>query len=213
MCRHEIPHDYLEKPRLLPSNQLDENLEGGYQWFYEGSNGWWQYDPRTSKELEASYKRGERTCDLLIAGLLYVADFDAMLQLRRNEPGRRRRIKRDLVTIPKKGVAGLRLTDSNTNSMPIEISEPQEEEIIEINSEFRPPREVSSRQSNSEHNGNTRRRRSSRQRSYSMTSELHSSYESVENNDSIEVIAVCDSPPLPPEPPASSPIERELDSK
>lgn len=71
--------------------------------------GWWQYDERTSRELEAAYKKGERICELLVAGLLYVADFDAMLQIRRNDPSRRRRIKRDLATIPKKGVAGLRL--------------------------------------------------------------------------------------------------------
>lgn len=70
--------------------------------------GWWQYDERTSRELEAAYKKGERMCELLVAGLLYIADFDAMLQIRRNDPSRRRRIKRDLSTIPKKGVAGLR---------------------------------------------------------------------------------------------------------
>lgn len=65
--------------------------------------GWWQYDERTSKELEACYKSGDRTCELLIAGFLYVADLNAMLQLRRNDPSRRRRIKRDLATVPKKG--------------------------------------------------------------------------------------------------------------
>lgn len=32
-----------------------------------------------------------------------------MLQLRRNDPSRRRRIKRDLYNVPRKGVAGLRL--------------------------------------------------------------------------------------------------------
>lgn len=36
-------------------------------------------------------------------------DFDQMLQYRKQEPSRRRRIKRDLASIPKKGVAGLRL--------------------------------------------------------------------------------------------------------
>lgn len=36
-------------------------------------------------------------------------DFDQMLQYRKSEPSRRRRIKRDLASIPKKGVAGLRL--------------------------------------------------------------------------------------------------------
>nr|CAD7400735.1 unnamed protein product [Timema poppensis] len=38
-----------------------------------------------------------------------------MLQLRRNDPSRRRRIKRDLSTIPKKGIAGLRLEDSEAS--------------------------------------------------------------------------------------------------
>ena len=32
-----------------------------------------------------------------------------MLQYRRNDPSRRRRIKRDLASAPKKGVAGLRM--------------------------------------------------------------------------------------------------------
>ncbi|XP_066998166.1 E3 ubiquitin-protein ligase rnf146 [Anabrus simplex] len=115
MCRQEIPSDYLEKPQLVDTSLFEKENSGfddGYQWFYEGRNGWWQYDERTSRELENAYKRGERICELLIAGFLYVADFDAMLQLRRNDPSRRRRIKRDLATIPKKGVAGLRLDGS-----------------------------------------------------------------------------------------------------
>lgn len=65
--------------------------------------GWWQYDERTSKELEFSYKNGEKTCELLIAGFLYIVDLENMLQLRRNDPSRRRRIKRDHANIPKKG--------------------------------------------------------------------------------------------------------------
>ena len=46
---------------------------------------------------------------MLISGFLYVADLENMVQYRRNEHGRRRRMKRDVVNIPKKGVAGLRL--------------------------------------------------------------------------------------------------------
>ena len=71
--------------------------------------GWWQYDERTSCELETAYKRSQRLCELLIAGFLYIIDFDQMLQYRKTEPTRRRRIKRDLASIPKKGVAGLRV--------------------------------------------------------------------------------------------------------
>jgi len=44
-----------------------------------------------------------------VAGFLYIIDFDRMIQLRRNDPSRRRRIKRDLSSIPKKGVAGIKL--------------------------------------------------------------------------------------------------------
>lgn len=75
--------------------------------------GWWQYDQRTSHELETAYKQGKRNCELLIAGFLYIADFGSMLQLRRNDPSRRRKIKRDLYNVPKKGVAGLRLNNQD----------------------------------------------------------------------------------------------------
>ena len=54
-------------------------------------------------------QREEARCELLIAGSLYIIDFEHMLQYRRNDPSRRRRIKRDQATGPKKGVAGLRL--------------------------------------------------------------------------------------------------------
>lgn len=116
MCRQEIPADYLEHPDLVPSTSTataQQSLEGGYQWFYEGHNGWWQYDERTSRELEAAYKAGDRTCELLIAGFLYIADFEAMVQMRRHEPARRRHIKRDLATVPKKGIAGIKQYGDN----------------------------------------------------------------------------------------------------
>lgn len=79
--------------------------------------GWWQYDERTSVELESAYKRSQRVCELLIAGFLYTIDFDQMLQYRKSDPSRRRRIKRDLAAIPKKGVAGLRLEQSEESDV------------------------------------------------------------------------------------------------
>lgn len=111
MCRQEIPPDFLDHPHLVRKQDLSETtgFEDGQQWFYEGRNGWWQYDERTSCELETAFKRGDKTCELLIAGFLYIIDFENMLQMRRNDPFRRRRIKRDNASIPKKGVAGLRL--------------------------------------------------------------------------------------------------------
>lgn len=122
LCRQEIPEDFLEHPVLLSPEELKavaaglsrSGMEGGgscgdYAWYYEGRNGWWQYDERTSCELEEAFAKGRKSTEMLIAGFLYVADLENMVQYRRNEHGRRRKIKRDVVDIPKKGVAGLRL--------------------------------------------------------------------------------------------------------
>lgn len=53
--------------------------------------------------MENSYKNKDKTIELLIAGFLYVVDFENMVQIRRNDPSRRRKIKRDFATISKKG--------------------------------------------------------------------------------------------------------------
>ena len=85
------------------------SASGAFQWFYEGFHGWWQYDERTSGELEDAHRRGNRKLELLIAGFIYVIDFENMWQYRRNDPSKRRRIKRDLSSISKKGIAGIRI--------------------------------------------------------------------------------------------------------
>lgn len=71
--------------------------------------GWWQYDERTSQEIEESFKKEEKTCKISVAGNVYLVDFDTMYQMRQDIPTRRRKIKRDLASIPKKGVAGLNI--------------------------------------------------------------------------------------------------------
>ncbi|XP_029903465.1 E3 ubiquitin-protein ligase rnf146-like [Myripristis murdjan] len=120
LCRQEVPEDFLERPLLLSPEELKAaaagvsrggglSTHGDYAWYYEGRNGWWQYDERTSRELEEAFSKGRKSTEMLIAGFLYVADLENMVQYRRNEHGRRRKIKRDVVDIPKKGVAGLRL--------------------------------------------------------------------------------------------------------
>ena len=89
---------------------------GAFQWFYEGFHGWWQYDERTSGELEDAHRRGNRKLELLIAGFIYVIDFENMWQYRRNDPSKRRRIKRDLSSISKKGIAGIRIQAASVAS-------------------------------------------------------------------------------------------------
>jgi E3 ubiquitin-protein ligase RNF146 len=118
LCRQEIPPDFFTRPNLLRSDDGHVVFDEGYQWYYEGVNGWWQYDARTSVDLEAHHKKGDRTCELLIAGFLYVIDFENMVQHRHNDRTKKRRIKRDLINIPgKKGVAGLKIGVSpNANS-------------------------------------------------------------------------------------------------
>uniref|UniRef100_A0A3B4BA31 E3 ubiquitin-protein ligase n=1 Tax=Periophthalmus magnuspinnatus TaxID=409849 RepID=A0A3B4BA31_9GOBI len=121
LCRQEVPDDFLERPTLLSPEELKASAGGrggaanDHAWYYEGRNGWWQYDERTSRELEDAFSKGKKTAEMLIAGFLYVADLENMVQYRRNEHGRRRKMKRDVLDIPKKGVAGLRL-DTDTVS-------------------------------------------------------------------------------------------------
>lgn len=117
LCRQDIPADFLRDPKLLCKDEIKEKslciFDEGYQWFYEGRNGWWQYDERTSCELEKKYKKGDKVFELLIAGFLYVIDLENMRQFRRNDQTRRRRIRRDLRNIPGvKGIAGLKYQDS-----------------------------------------------------------------------------------------------------
>ncbi|XP_050072534.1 E3 ubiquitin-protein ligase RNF146-like [Anopheles maculipalpis] len=124
MCRCEIPLTYLDHPQLV--NGVEEIVRAAtatvsdgneYRWYYEGGHGWWQYDERTSQELEEAYLRGDKSCKILVAGFVYIVSFEHKCQIRQNDYSRIRRIKRDLVSIPKKGVAGLRLeTVGDTNS-------------------------------------------------------------------------------------------------
>lgn len=55
--------------------------------------GWWQYDERTCQEIEDAYKRHTKQCTILVAGNLYIVDFDQMLQKRQTDPSRKRQVK------------------------------------------------------------------------------------------------------------------------
>lgn len=118
LCRQEVPVDFLNNPTLISENDLEISVsfDEGYQWFYEGRNGWWQYDDRTSVELESKYKTGNKVFELLIAGFLYIVDLENMVQYRRNDRTKKRRVRRDLSSIPGvKGVAGLKMAAGSSS--------------------------------------------------------------------------------------------------
>lgn len=58
--------------------------------------GWWQYDERTCQEIEEAYKNADKQCTILVAGNLYIVDFDQMLQKRHTDPARKRQVKRKI---------------------------------------------------------------------------------------------------------------------
>jgi E3 ubiquitin-protein ligase RNF146 len=124
MCRTTIPDDYLNNPVLVSfDDDLLTKTTDVYQWFYEGRNGFWQYDLRTSQELEEAHNKGEATCTILVAGFLYVVDFEKMYQFRQNDASRRRKVKREKsgaeASVPRKGVAGIRLHSDGPETQPL----------------------------------------------------------------------------------------------
>lgn len=74
--------------------------------------GWWQYDERTMNDLEREYSSNKPTCQLLVAGHIYIVDFSQMIQYRSNNRNISRRIRREQNSLEKRGVAGIRLTTS-----------------------------------------------------------------------------------------------------
>jgi len=115
LCRNSIPEGYLESAHVLAkaSLDLDDSLplqageEQGWQWFYQGRNGWWKFEERNNEELEENYSLGQKIFETMICGNLYIIDFQTMEQCQKGFPNRKRKIKRDLKTSSCKSVAGL----------------------------------------------------------------------------------------------------------
>jgi E3 ubiquitin-protein ligase RNF146 len=119
LCRAAIPLDFLDNPKLLETSEeleKSEEAKDTYKWFYEGNQGWWAFESRTNSEIEEAWSNNKKSCVVLIAGYCYIIDFENMVQLRQNEPTRHRKIKRDLATAPKKGIAGIRFSNPQTSS-------------------------------------------------------------------------------------------------
>ncbi|XP_063623377.1 E3 ubiquitin-protein ligase rnf146 isoform X2 [Cydia splendana] len=159
MCRAEIPPDYLDHPVLLEKaspQASSEEVNEGYQWYYEGRNGWWKYDERSNIELENSYNAGSPECTLLLAGAVYRINFQNMVQMRQNDRTRRRRVQRDTPALPAKGIAGIKIdnptneaknesetsntidltsNDNSNDAEPVEIVDSDDGEVSEVTSQ------------------------------------------------------------------------------
>jgi E3 ubiquitin-protein ligase RNF146 len=133
MCRKEISSSFIDNPNLVSQADIISEASkeinacpGSFSWFYEGRNGWWEYEERAVTELEIFYnpvadEKSEKDSntysrclkpELWIAGQLYVVDFERMVQFQKDQPHRKRRIKREEKhrVSDCKGVAGLRIT-------------------------------------------------------------------------------------------------------
>ena len=110
VCRRPIPNDYFDNPNLIEGIDWKAvPADEGMQWQYEGRNGWWLYDSRTSRDIEKAFAANDSTFEVLIAGFVYVIDFDQLIQYRRHQPNRIRKIRRHTIEPNHiKGVAGLR---------------------------------------------------------------------------------------------------------
>eukprot|EP00794_Sanderia_malayensis_P004674 gene4674-5283_t len=128
LCRAEVPSDYFDKPIVVEVNKerLTKSAKassitkkadtGTYKWYYEGRNGWWQYEERASIQLEEAFLNDDQSTELVIAGFIYIVDIKDMVQYRKNYPTRRRRVKRDRAGANKKGIAGLKCTGASQSS-------------------------------------------------------------------------------------------------
>lgn len=119
LCRADVPANYFDQPVVVNvSTEKPENVVNTPEkvnkdatmckWFYEGRNGWWQYEDRASVQLEEAFINGKESTELVIAGFVYIVDIGDMVQYRKNYPTRRRRIKRDKASADSKGIAGLK---------------------------------------------------------------------------------------------------------
>lgn len=87
ICRKNFDWSQVEinKEYLIKLNE--------YVWFYEGANGWWQYDDRTSSEIEEFFKNDYKECRILISGNIYTINFERMLQIPQKHLSKNRAIK------------------------------------------------------------------------------------------------------------------------
>jgi len=109
LCRQPIPNNFIKDPTnyVKSSIQISNEDEPKHEWFYSGKSGWWQYDSRTSAELEKAHTLKLSEVQLLIAGSIYTINLDNMTQYQTDGSSRHRNIKRQLVSSSTTNLAGI----------------------------------------------------------------------------------------------------------
>ena len=107
ICRQLFPREIIENKPLQLAHFKD-TMKRSITWFYEGKNGWWDFDERSAEAIEEAFVVAPRiTLQILLCGKLYAIDFKRMVQYRVDGSGRVRSIKRGNPDPFSRGVAGL----------------------------------------------------------------------------------------------------------
>jgi len=109
LCRQPIPNNFIKDPTnyVKSSIQISNEDQPKHEWFYSGKSGWWQYDSRTSTELEKAHTLKLHEVQLLIAGSIYTINLDNMTQYQTDGSSRHRNVKRQLVSSDATNLAGI----------------------------------------------------------------------------------------------------------
>ena len=92
----------------LDDDDISSETRAPLGWFYEGrGGGWWQYDERTSAAIDDAVSRGLSSLEVMLAGHIYVLDFVALVQMQKDNPAIKRRMKHGCPDSSTKGIAGI----------------------------------------------------------------------------------------------------------
>ncbi|CAJ0593453.1 unnamed protein product [Cylicocyclus nassatus] len=92
--KEESPKSELDEAEKEPDEEPMPDEKERVFWLYKGHKGWWRFDPRIEKDIEAGMEATPDSTDVIICGRVYVLDFIQMIQYPRDSPGKIRDIKR-----------------------------------------------------------------------------------------------------------------------
>ncbi|ETN76724.1 WWE domain protein [Necator americanus] len=88
-----VQTDSGEEDKGEPDSEPQQVVQQRFYWLYKGRDGWWRFDPRLEKDIEAGRAVTPESTEIIICGYTYVLDFDQMVQYRKEFPRKTREIK------------------------------------------------------------------------------------------------------------------------